>query len=270
MLAVADPAPSVVAQVDRASAGNPLFAAEYLRAAVHAGLLTRDQDGRWLVPAAIAGELPLPRTVLELLEERLARLSASGAELAGVASIAGKEMESSVLAAASTLSETAALDALAELIAARILEAEGPRVSFTHDKVREAALARLSAVDAAAIHLRVAEVLDRSSGASAALLETIAAHFEQGGDRARARPPRASGSRAPVARARGGRRALPRARRARCRRPASARAPSRSTSPSSWRTSAAGRTAPGGAPSRTRRSRRLARARRTFEHAFIS
>ncbi len=111
MLAL-DAPPAVFASfLSSLCAGNPFFVAEYVRAAVDAGLIVRDASGRFTIVAgrdaapasADRGpgaykSLPLPSSLRALVSHRLASLSPSARSLADVASVIGREMDADLLA----------------------------------------------------------------------------------------------------------------------------------------------------------------------------
>ncbi|WP_164010142.1 serine/threonine-protein kinase PknK [Pyxidicoccus trucidator] len=165
MLALREvPGPFVDALV-RETSGNPFFIAEYLRAAIDAGLLFRAPSGEWLFEAggsAGTRPLPLPGSIVELIERRLADLGAEGRALAEAASVLGREQDAELLLATAALSEAAGLEAVEELRRRQVLEESGSgRLRFVHDKLREVAYARIPAGPRQALHLRSAKLLER-------------------------------------------------------------------------------------------------------------
>ncbi|HEX8705404.1 MAG TPA: AAA family ATPase, partial [Myxococcaceae bacterium] len=76
----------------RHSSGNPFFVAEYLRSAMAQGLLYRDRSGAWLlaergnVNDVLESSLPMPGSLAELIQRRLAVLDAPVRALAQWAS----------------------------------------------------------------------------------------------------------------------------------------------------------------------------------------
>ncbi|MCP3144107.1 serine/threonine-protein kinase [Pyxidicoccus xibeiensis] len=193
MLALREvPRPFVDALV-RETSGNPFFIAEYLRAAIGAGLLFRAPSGEWLFEAAgTAGNrpLPLPGSIVELIERRLADLGPEGRALAEVASVLGRELDAELLLATAALPEHAGLEAVEELRRRQVLEESGGgRLRFVHDKLREVAYGHIPAGHRRALHLKLAETLERrhagtpEAGAQAAAL---AHHWSRAGVPARA------------------------------------------------------------------------------------
>jgi predicted ATPase/DNA-binding SARP family transcriptional activator len=146
-------------EIFRATRGNPLFVVESVRAGLRS---TR-------VHAVIAA--------------RLAQLSATSYELAGLASVVGTPFSFELLEKASDWDEASVSRALDELWRRRIIESRGAsEYDFTHDRLREVACSELSLVRQRYLHRRVARAL-------AEVYETdieswngqIASHFEQAG-----------------------------------------------------------------------------------------
>ncbi|WP_163995275.1 serine/threonine-protein kinase PknK [Pyxidicoccus caerfyrddinensis] len=195
MLALREvPAPFVDSLVQETS-GNPFFIAEYLRAAIDAGLLFRAPSGEWLFEAGGSTAhrpLPLPGSIVELIERRLADLGAEGRALAEAASVLGREQDAELLLTIAALSEAAGQEAVEELRRRQVLEESGSgRLRFVHDKLREVAYARIPAAPRQALHRRSAEWLEHRYTGTPEVERHAAAlghHWSRAG-----RPGRASG-----------------------------------------------------------------------------
>ncbi|MBI2571450.1 MAG: protein kinase [Candidatus Schekmanbacteria bacterium] len=156
----------------RHSAGNPLFVAELLRASVEEGLLHRDLAGRWrLSPAAArvlseapgdsAALLPLPRALRDLVEHRLRGLGGAALELVEAAAVLGRESTGALLAAVSGLAGEVLFAALQETLRKHVIRELSPdRFAFVHDKLREAAYARIGEGRRAGLHRAAAGALE--------------------------------------------------------------------------------------------------------------
>ena len=179
------------------SSGNPFFVAEYLRAAVDAGLLFRDERGRWQQSeGAIAlDRLGLPRTLQALVSRRLDSLIDTSRALLQAASVLGREVEIDVLCALA-LSVGAAADEgefeqiLRNLVVRQVLETTAGAVRFVHDKLREITYESLAAEQQAKLHGAAAALLERrhlEAGTLASGYATLAHHFEKAGAYAKAR-----------------------------------------------------------------------------------
>ncbi|HYD49384.1 MAG TPA: AAA family ATPase [Terriglobales bacterium] len=148
------------------SEGNPFFAAEFWR---HIGEQNwiRLEGGRWVrtAGAEIAG---LPRTIDAMLKRRISRLSPPCRALLDAAAIVGRELFFDIAGRVADLAPEAALDALDEAIAARILEeAEAPgKVRFVHALQRESLHGDLGRTRRAQLHVRALDILECDGGES--------------------------------------------------------------------------------------------------------
>jgi serine/threonine protein kinase/tetratricopeptide (TPR) repeat protein len=179
------------------SSGNPFFVAEYLRAAVEAGLLFRDGRGRWRETegsSTIEG-LGLPKTLQELVSRRLQGLPAEARGLAEAASVLGRDLDIERLCELALTTETVAdgaafEDALRILTARHVLEQHSPgAVRFSHDRLREAAYQELSPERLPVLHRASANLLERyhrQTGTLERSYATLAHHFDRAGEHARA------------------------------------------------------------------------------------
>jgi serine/threonine protein kinase len=180
-----------------ASAGNPFFVAEYLRAAVDAGLMFRDERGHWQqADGAVALDtLGLPRNLRDLVTRRLESLTEAARRLVEIAAVLGREIETDVLGdiaidCAVVSNETAFDDVLGNLFVHQVLEsAPGGSVRFVHDKLREIAYEGLSPDRLRLLHGTAARLLERwhsDRGTIARGAASLAHHFEKAGDLAKA------------------------------------------------------------------------------------
>ncbi|WP_245682693.1 serine/threonine-protein kinase [Archangium gephyra] len=174
------------------ASGNPFFIAEYLRAAIGEGLLSRTTAGEWrlAVPGARAGAvvLPLPRSIAELIERRLAELGEDGRALVQLAAVLGREFDGELLSGAAALGDEALWEALEELRLRQVLEeAGGGRLRFVHDKLREVAYGRIPDERRRALHHRAAEAVERRYTAELPRhAASLAHHWAQAGVHGRA------------------------------------------------------------------------------------
>ena len=190
MLALRPVPEGLAALLAERSEGNPLFVAEYVRAAVAAGILARDVAGRWRLTTALlelpsaAVSLPLPGSLEDLIGQRLDALSPGARRLAGEVAVLGREIDGWLLQAAIGAEVDGA--ALRELMVRQILEEAVPGgVRFAHDTLREVAYRRLPDEDRQSAHRRTAALLE-SHPCSELHLAELARHAEGAGDEARA------------------------------------------------------------------------------------
>lgn len=179
------------------SSGNPFFAAEYLRATVDAGLLFRDERGRWQqADGAIAFErLGLPRTLKSLVTRRLASLDGPTRELLELASVLGRDVDVDVLSAlaretGSVADERSFNESLQRLLAREVIEpTSAGSVRFVHDKLREIAYEDLPLERQKQLHRASALLLEHLHSSDAdreRSSATLAHHFEKAGELERA------------------------------------------------------------------------------------
>ena len=166
----------------RETEGNPFFVEEVVKALIEQGHIYREEN-RW--ERKELHELAIPQSVKEAIGRRLTRLSEPTVDALRIAAALGKIFPFRELAAVSTTSEDALLDALDEASAAQLVRAStgdtaaagDDTFAFTHDKIREVLYEELNPIRRRRLHLRIGETLERLYGAAAA-----------GGDNARARP----------------------------------------------------------------------------------
>jgi DNA-binding SARP family transcriptional activator len=146
-----------LAEIFRSTRGNPLFVVESVRAGLRS--------------ARVHG----------VIAARLAQLSATSYELAGLASVVGRPFTFELLEKATDWDESSVSLALEELWRRRIVESRGAsEYDFTHDRLREVAGAELSVVRQRYWHRRVARALAETHTADAdAWSGQIASHFDR-------------------------------------------------------------------------------------------
>ena len=173
------------------SSGNPFFAAEYLRAAVDANMLFRDERGRWSQTGGRAFEtLGLPRTLEALVTGRLDSLGADARRLCELAAVVGRDVDIDVLRQLATETGTVADEgkfdeAVQELVVRQVLEpGTVGSVRFVHDKLREIAYARLDIARQHELHRVCGGFLEKWHLAAGTLdrgAAALAHHFEKAG-----------------------------------------------------------------------------------------
>lgn len=167
----------VVDAVHRTTEGHPLFLVELVR------WLGQGPDPDRLDPRTVA----LPHTVSGAIQERLDRLSPQARRLLDTASVVGREFSQEVVCAAAPEPCAAPERALAECVDAGALHPVGTgRHRFAHILIREALYRGLSDAQRRALHLRVADVLERSRGAAGEVgWSELAHHYLAAGPRGR-------------------------------------------------------------------------------------
>lgn len=202
MLAIAEPPRALVDFLMRESEGNPFFVAEYLDVAVAEGLLVRRRAAGWTLRAGVDVDgLPVPGGLREVVERRLAALSPEASALVRMAAVLGRDFDAKVLLAAAAVGERERA-ALEELRSRRLFEealslADGQLLEeghpgdlrFSHDKLREAALAQTPETERPVLHRRAGRALEaqvRGRPDEALHHAALAHHFTVGRDDARA------------------------------------------------------------------------------------
>ena len=177
----------------RHSEGNPFFVAEYLRAAVSEGWLSRNAAGGWEVseiPETETGPqvLPLPQSIGDLVRRRLSALSDEARRLVRLASVLDRQLDPDLLKAAAS-GELAVDRAIDELVSRAVLErtSDGD-LHFVHDKIRESVYQDLDPSETAKLHRAVGVAVEELRPER---LEEVAGelahHWERAGDIERAR-----------------------------------------------------------------------------------
>jgi class 3 adenylate cyclase/tetratricopeptide (TPR) repeat protein len=171
---------ALAAAVVERTDGNPFFAKEVLRHLVERGVLTQD-DGRWTLSGALE-DLDLPEGVLDVVGQRLARLSPEANQALGVAALCGLEFRVRVLCGVPEAgTPDAIVDGLDEAVHARLLVETGPgRFAFTHAIVRQALTRELTMIKRARWHRALGEAIVTIYGDAADLpLDELAHHFTE-------------------------------------------------------------------------------------------
>ncbi|NTV65982.1 MAG: AAA family ATPase, partial [Oscillochloris sp.] len=166
--------------LDRNAEGNPYILSELVSHARGNGLLLADGT---LNLTLLSASPVVPQPVYSLIQGRLLRLSEEARRVLDAAVAVGREFEFDLAARAAALSELAALDALDELRAARLVyPLDAGRFAFDHSLTMEVAYREVGEPRHRLLHRRVGEALevlhrDRLD-AEAGL---IASHFAEGG-----------------------------------------------------------------------------------------
>jgi tetratricopeptide (TPR) repeat protein len=171
------PSPSFVADLHRATAGNPLFADGVVRVLIAEGKLAGAER------LDLSG-FKLPEGSRGAIRKRLAMLSADAQVLLAVAAVIGQEFDSGLVERVSSLSVEKLSDLLAEAAGAGIIVAlGGARYRFTHPLIREALYNESAAAERIATHRRIGDALEEiyASDISPHLAE-LAHHYRQSRD----------------------------------------------------------------------------------------
>lgn len=194
MLAISPPPEPLCAFLARRSGGNPFFVAEYLRAAVDTGIVTRG-EGAWRVAEERAGEiteeslerLEIPGSLRGLIAHRFSRLSGASRRVVAAGAIIGREFDADLVARVSGLDEDRLQDALGLLARRAVVEESGARLRFSHDQIRDTALEMLDDRERRAWHEKVAETLEARGARGDDDDAALGWHWQNAGNTERAR-----------------------------------------------------------------------------------
>jgi tetratricopeptide (TPR) repeat protein len=161
------------------SEGIPFVVSELVRYAIKNEILVGDS----LNVHRLSGDPVVPQTVYSLIHGRLDRLSEAARRILDTAVAAGREFDFDLVAAAAALSESAALDAISELITLNLIQpVDDERFRFDHNLTMEVAYRDAGEVRHRIMHRRLAESM--VSSFSRAELESqagiVAYHFAEG------------------------------------------------------------------------------------------
>jgi DNA-binding CsgD family transcriptional regulator len=113
-----------------------------------------------LLPGALGGgAVEVPRTLAELVRERLDRFAPTQRRVVEAAAVVGRDVDWDLLGPVTGLDEDAVLDGLHAAVSAFLLEPHGDRFVWRHALMRDAVLAQLLAPGHARLARRAAEVL---------------------------------------------------------------------------------------------------------------
>lgn len=145
-------------QLYQATAGNPLFVIESVRAGDKFGMTSDDT----VFGAGYEDILAtLPPKVYAVIEARLAQLSSTARTLAQWAATIGHAFTVALLVAASQQAEETVVQGLDELWQRHIVREQGnAQYDFSHDRIRDVAYAECGPVKRQLFHQRVARALE--------------------------------------------------------------------------------------------------------------
>ena len=152
--------PGVAERVLKASGGLPLACFETIHAALDAGLFV-PHWGSWRLEGEGLAQLDLPGDVMATVLRRLEPLSDPQRQILQQAALLGLSFEADLLTRLVPSQATQVYAVAAEAVRLNLLERrESGHYRFVHDRVREALLAGLSALEQCTLHRQVARALD--------------------------------------------------------------------------------------------------------------
>ncbi len=176
-------------RLHREGEGNPHFIGEMIRGLVDQGVITEEEPGRFALGLDVThvsrAALPIPASIREALQERLATLSTAGRALAQVLSLCRSEVTAEVLEEALGLPSELVQDRLEELIDQHVVRTRHVGVDELYDlaqpRLREVLVSTLEAPARSVLHRRLGTALERlNRHRMSSVLEAVAWHFEQG------------------------------------------------------------------------------------------
>ncbi len=196
MLALPDPTDNFASFLNSLSEGNPFFVAEYLRTCIEEKLLFRDAQGSWQITPEGDQQvsidelktLPLPGSLKNLVERRLASISGPARTLLEAAAVTGREFDPMVLWHNVSFSPDT-LDAMDELIHRHVLDETAPNtLRFSQDVLQQIAYHQIEPDVKKELHRRTAESYETAyADRIDEYYPVIASHFDRAecSDRAR-------------------------------------------------------------------------------------
>jgi predicted ATPase len=161
--------------------GNPFFVEEVLKALVEEGAIFR-KNGDW--ERKNIAEIQVPKSIREVIERRLERVSEESQQVLSLAAVIGKHFGFEILQTVAEMSEEVLDRALEEAIQAQLVRedrgAGGIEYDFAHALIREVLYERLTMRRRMTLHQKVGTMLEQQfAGRIDAVVEDLAHHFAQ-------------------------------------------------------------------------------------------
>jgi len=169
--------------IEGSTQGNPFFLRERLVALYEKGFVFF--QGRWKFDLQGIGRLSLTDDVLEILGQRIAELPGPHRRILELAACIGTGFDSAFIARLTGEEPVPTTEALEAITARDLLVREGTLYRFSHDKVHEAVIARLTEEEMATLHHRIGALLleiHHGDPEGSALFETVN-HLNRGRSR---------------------------------------------------------------------------------------
>jgi predicted ATPase/DNA-binding NarL/FixJ family response regulator len=160
--------------------GNPFFVEEILKSLIASGEIYY-ANGRW--ERKPLGELHIPRSVQDAVQQRTDQLSESARRVVILAAVAGQRFDFALLQALTKHDEDHLLQLFKELMAAQlVVEESAEQFAFRHALTRQAVYADLLVRERKALHHTMAETIERLYATTLeAHLADLAYHFSEAG-----------------------------------------------------------------------------------------
>jgi DNA-binding SARP family transcriptional activator/predicted ATPase len=165
--------------------GNPFYLMETVKALFEKGTIEL-REGAWRgnFVRMSEGEIPLPTSVSEAVQARARRLGGDAQEALRLAAALGREFEFDLLNIVWGLGEETTLEALDDLLRARLIEeGSGPLerdYAFTHHKIQEAVYSGIPLRRRQHLHTRIGQAMETIYAPDVeGLAGELAFHFDQ-------------------------------------------------------------------------------------------
>ncbi len=179
-----EPPPALVTLIHSNTEGNPFFVEELYRHLAERDQLT-DSNGEFLRDLKLA-DVDVPHSLRLAIGRRLARLGGETQKILGTAAVIGRSFTFDLLEAATGVDPDLLLDRVEEVEKAGLisstLQFPEARFQFSHELIRKAVLADMSAPRRQRSHLQIAEAIERVyPGALEERVNDLAHHLHQAG-----------------------------------------------------------------------------------------
>lgn len=184
-LGPAAPSPTLIDDLERATAGNVYFVIEILRSLTTQGLIERKRTRIVLPDSLQAVELPLDLS--QAIERRLASLSPPALALAQIVAVVGRATSLQLSRALMNMSDAEFFDALDELRRGELIQLENRNLNIYHPRLREVLYQGLGLVERRNLHQRVADqILTHSMLGDRDPAAELGHHYAEAGDATKA------------------------------------------------------------------------------------
>lgn len=161
----------------REAAGNPYFIVEILRDLVERGLIVQDELGVWRT-SDLSWQTMLPRTVRDVIVQRVQRLGQPVLRCLGAAAVYGNEFDPLLVASAADVDLDDVVEALDKAASAALVTesaAVSGRLTFAHGLVQRTLYESLGLLRRQQLHRALADSLEAKVAQSPALATLFAA-----------------------------------------------------------------------------------------------
>jgi class 3 adenylate cyclase/tetratricopeptide (TPR) repeat protein len=160
----------------RETDGNPFFTWELMRHLTETRAVAREPGGTWVARQDM-GEVSLPKSIRAVIGQRLGRLGDHAQRVLELASVAGREFELGMVAAALDADVDGVLDCLERAQAAGLIaNMDGERFAFSHALIARTIYADLTPARRTRAHRQLAQTMESLGLADTHVVE-LARHW---------------------------------------------------------------------------------------------